>query len=75
MPLEMCFHSKSIYMYVSRLSSHAIGIEFDEVMIPCTFSSYTCTYVRSPWLSHAVLYFIHIFIAHLYIFIPILVVA
>ena len=37
-----------VYMYVFRLSSHAIGIEFDQVMIPCKFSSYTCTYVRSP---------------------------
>ena len=63
------------YIYVFRLSSHAIGMEFDQMMIPCKFSSYTCTHVRSPWQSHAVLSFIHIIITHLYIFIPILVVA
>ena len=60
-------------MYVLRLSSHAIDMKFDQVMVPCRCLSYVCTIFRNCLMY---LYsYIHIIIAHLYIFIHIPVVA
>ena len=45
-------------MYVSRLSSDASGMEFDQVVIPCKFSSYVCMYDSRSCLMQFYILFI-----------------